>query len=384
VTGATHDAAERHAFSGLVGLDITPLSSGHAIRGVGRYVEGTLDALLSAQPEWCLEHLGLLVAGRQGAARGVRITWRSRRASFRPQDTGWIVAALSDRAVARRAGVRLWHETDPGNPFGPDRARLALVTAYDLIPLLEPAVMARIRPHRRLVYRIYLQRLRNARHILAISQTTAADLRSVLGVSADRIDVVYPAVRAAQFKQADDPVNDRMSPSILFVGVPDPHKRPDLAVAAFASYRRMGGTRRLVFVGHHPPATRLRLRRLVQASELEGEVEFRDRVDDAMLGRLYANGILLALSTREGFGLPPVECLLSGGRVVATPSSIYLETLAAVPVFSLDDSPDAIAQGLLAAEATAPSQRGVRDLAERYAPVSVARNLIRVYESLLG
>jgi len=146
----------------------------------------------------------------------------------------------------------------------------------------------------------------------------------------------------------------------------------------------MGGTRRLVFVGHHPPTARLRLRRLAEDRRLTTEVEFWDRVDDAMLASLYANGILLALSTREGFGLPPVECLLSGGRVVATPSPIYREVLAEAPVFSLDDSPDAIALSLLAAEATAPSQRAVRDLAERYAPASVARELIRVYESLLG
>lgn len=378
------DAVARRAFSGLVGLDVTPLGSSHAIRGVGRYVEGILDALLSTQPEWCLEHLGLLVAGRQAVSPGVRIAWRSRRASFRPQDVGWMVAALSDRAIARRAGVRLWHETDPGNPLGPNAARYALVTAYDLIPLLEPAVMARIRPHRQLVYRLYLQRLRTARHILAISHTTAADLHSVLGVSPDRIDVVYPAVRAGRLRHDDDPVNDRMLPAILFVGVPDPHKRPDLAVAAFGAYRRMGGTRRLVFVGHHPPGARLRLRRVAQASGLAGEVEFRDRVDDAMLASLYANGILLALSTREGFGLPPVECLLAGGRVVATPSPIYREVLAEVPVFSLDDSPDAIAQGLLAAEASGPSERAVHDLAERYAPASVARELIRVYESLAG
>jgi glycosyltransferase involved in cell wall biosynthesis len=365
-------------------LDVTPLDSGHAIRGVGRYVEGILDALLSTQPEWCLEHLGLLGASHQELSGGVRIVWRSRRASFRPQDVGWIVAALSDRAVARRAGVGLWHETDPGNPLGPDASRYALVTAYDLIPLLEPAVMAQIRPHRQLVYRLYLHRLRNARKILAISHTTAADLRAVLGVPQERIDVVYPAVRARWFKHDDDPANDRIAPAIIFVGVPDPHKRPDLAVAAFAAYRRMGGRRPLVFVGHHPPTTRLRLRRLVEENGLAGEVEFWDRVDDALLASLYANGILLALSTREGFGLPPVECLLSGGRVVATPSPIYREVLAEAPAFSLDDSPDAIGLGLLAAEATVPSQRAVRELAERYAPASVARELIRVYESLLG
>lgn len=369
--------------SGFVGLDVTPLDSGHAIRGVGRYVGGILDALLSTRPEWCRERLGLLATGRQEVSSEVHAVWRSRRALFRPQDVGWIVAAVSDRAVARRAGVRLWHETDPGHPLGPDTSRRALVTAYDLIPLLEPAVMAQIRPHRRVAYHLYLRRLRNARQILAISHTTASDLRSVLGIPQGRIDVVYPAVRALWVEDGDDSVNDRTAPAIVFVGVPDPHKRADLAMEAFAAYRRMGGARRLVFVGHHPPAARLRLRRLAESRRLTDDVEFWEQVDDATLGSLYANGILLALSTREGFGLPPVECLLSGGRVVATPSPIYREVLAEAPIFSPDDSPDAIGLSLLAAEATPSPLRAVRDLAERYSPASVARELIRVYESAL-
>ena len=376
-------ASELLGRSGLVGLDVTPLDSGHAIRGTGRYVGGILDALLSTRPEWCRQRLGLLVAGRQEVLPEVRAVWRSRQASFRPQDVGWIVAAVSDRAVARRAGVGLWHETDPGHPLGQDTSR-ALVTAYDLIPLLEPAVMAQIRPHRRLVYRLYLRRLRNARHILAISHTTAADLRSVLGIQAERVGVVYPAVRALLSERGDDTANHHAAPAIVFVGVPDPHKRPDLAVEALAAYRRMGGMRHLVFVGHHPPEARSRLRGLALAHGVARDVEFRDMVDDATLATLYADGVLLALSTREGFGLPPVECLLSGGRVVATPSPIYREVLADAPTFSRDDSPEAIGESLIVAEGAAAPLRAVEGLARRYSSAAIASELIRVYESLLG
>ncbi len=370
--------------SGLVGLDITPISSGHAIRGIGRYVAGILDALLVTQPEWCREHLGVLQAGGQDAPRGVRAVWRSRRASFRPQDVGWIAAALADRAAVRRAGVGLWHETDPGHPLGPDGSAGALVTAYDLIPLLEPAVMARMRPHRRIVYHLYLRRLRQARQILAISHTTATDLKAALGVPEERIHVVYPAVTGLPVELMGDSANGRTPPSIVFVGVPDPHKRPDLAVEALAVYRLMGGTRRLVFVGHHPPMARSRLRRLAETHGVARDVEFRDLVDDPTLAGLYADGVLLALSTREGFGLPAVECLLSGGRVVATPSPIYREVLADAPTFSRDHSPEAIGESLLAAEASPPPLQAVEGLARRYSSAAIASELIRVYESLLA
>lgn len=366
----------------LVGMDITPLASGHAMRGIGRYVENILDALLTAQPGWCLEHLGLLATDRQKVSPEVHAVWRSRRASFRAQDVGWIVAAVSDRAAVRRAAdVRLWHETDPAHPLGPDSSGRAIVTAYDLIPLLEPAAMAMIRPHRRVAYRLYIRRLCRARQVLAISYTTASDLRSVLGIPSRRIHVVYPAVRRVGPKLGDDVVSDKRVPAIIFVGVlPGPHKRPDLAVEAFAEYRRMGGKRRLVFIGYHSPIDRARLRSLVEARRLAANVEFWDLVDDGLLASTYAKGVLLALSTREGFGLPAVECLLAGGQVVATPSPIYREVLADAAVYSLDDSPGEIAMALLAAEATHPPERAVQEIARRYSPASVASDLIRVYE----
>lgn len=370
--------------SRLVGMDITPLGSGHAIRGIGRYVGGVLDALLSTQPEWCRERLGVLQAGGQGAPPGVRAVWRSRRASFRPQDVGWIVAGLADRTAVWRAGVGLWHETDPGHPLGQDGSARALVTAYDLIPLLEPAVMALMRPHRRLVYRLYLRRLRDTRGILAISQTTATDLRTELGIPKDRIHVVYPAVTGLRIEPNGDRITGGTPPSIVFVGVPDPHKRADLAVEAYAAYRRMGGARRLVFVGHHPPVARLRLRGLAETHGVARDVEFRDIVDDPTLAGLYADGVLLALSTREGFGLPPVECLLTGGRVVATPSPIYREVLADAPTFSRDDSPAAIGESILAAEASPEPVRAVEELSRRYSPAAIAGELLRVYDSVLA
>jgi glycosyltransferase involved in cell wall biosynthesis len=257
------------------------------------------------------------------------------------------------------------------------------VTAYDLIPLLEPAVMARMRPHNRLSYRLYLRRLRDARGILAISHTTATDLHLLLGVPKDRVRVVYPAVAGLRVEPTGDSANGRPLPSIVFVGVPEPHKRPDLAIEALTAYRRMGGTRRLVFAGYHPPSTRSRLRGLAETRGVARDVEFRDWVDDAELAALYADGVLLALSTREGFGLPPVECLMAGGRVVATPSPIYREVLADAPTFSRDASPDSIGESLLAAEDTPAPLRAVEDLARRYSPAAIASELIRVYESVM-
>ena len=367
----------------LVGLDITPLRGDHSIRGIGRYVRGVVDALLSTQADWCNDHLGLLVAGGQDLPTGASTVWRSRRASFRAQDIGWLVATAMDHATARGRGVDIWHETDPANPLGAAGAGRALVTAYDLIPLLEPDVMKRIRPHRRLPYQLHLRGLQSARAVVAISQATATDVHSVLGVPEDRIRVVYPAVEALQPAGSAEKVPVGVEPSLVFVGVPDPHKRADLAVEALAAYRGKGGTRRLVFVGYHPPEARVRLQRLADLQKVGSQVQFWDRVDDGTLAGLYRTGILLAVSRREGFGLPPVECLLTGGRTVATPTPIYREVLGSAAVFAVDDSAEAIAEGISQAEDERPDPHAIEWLAHRYAPASVARTLISVYESVL-
>lgn len=378
-----HRPARAEGRGYLVGLDVTPLRGDHSIRGIGRYVRGIVDALLYTQADWCLEHLGLLAVSGQDVPLGARAIWRSRRTSFRAQDIGWLIATATDHVTVRGRGVDIWHETDPANPLGAAGSGRALVTAYDLIPLLEPAVMRRIRRHRRLPYRLHLRRLQSARSVVAISQATAADVHSILGVPKGRIRVVYPAVQALASMGGSSGPQAEAEPSLVFVGVPDPHKRAELAIEALAAYRGRGGTRRLVFVGYHPPEARGRLQRLADLYHVGGEVTFWNRVDDGTLAGLYRTGILLAVSSREGFGLPPVECLLTGGRVVATPTPIYREVLGSAAFFAADDSADAVAEGIRQAEEARPEETAIEWLADRYSPASVAQRLIEVYESAL-
>ena len=85
-----------------------------------------------------------------------------------------------------------------------------------------------------------------------------------------------------------------------------------------------------------------------------------------------------------GIGLPPVECLLSGGRVVATPSAMYRAVLADAPTFTRGDSPHAIGESLLTAEASRAPLRAAEDLARRYSPAAIASELISVYELVLA
>jgi glycosyltransferase involved in cell wall biosynthesis len=365
----------------LVGLDTTPLASGHANRGIGRYVHGVMAALVSEESAWCREHLGLLISRGQATPSGVGRWWRTIRSAVRPQDVDWIVAAIADRIVTASAPADLWHETDPGAPFGIGDPARAIVTAYDLIPLLDESVRTRVRPHRWAVYRLYLRRLKQARMIIAISEATAEDLVRVIGIDPRRIQIVPPAVLPLRSTVTPDRSPDPSDAgALLFVGVPDPHKRAELAILALEALHRRGGEMRLLFLGHHPDRARRSLRELVSQHRLDLAVEFRDHVTDDDLARLYASGILLALSTREGFGLPAVESLISGGRVVATPTPVYREVLGQAATFADDDSPEAIAAAIAFAATRPADPELAARLATRYSGASVAASLVAAYQ----
>jgi alpha-1,3-rhamnosyl/mannosyltransferase len=265
-----------------------------------------------------------------------------------------------------------------------------ITTAYDLIPLHEPEVMARIRAHRRLVYRLYLRNLRRARMVVAISETTADDLVETLRIPRNRIHVVYPVVeslagrsRGPVSAEVAGAIPDDAGPRFLFVGIPDPHKRPDLAVAAFARFRAAHRAGRLTFVGYQPEVLRRRLRDQSEALGVAREVEFADRIDDGTLARLYATSVLLSLSRREGFGLPPVEALLTGGQAVAVPGAIYDEVLGDAAVRAESDDPDAIARAMLIACDTKPSSAALERLRAKYSPRATSAALRTVYDEAL-
>ncbi len=300
---------------------------------------------------------------------------------MRPQDLGWAVAAIADRLVARRLRPAWWHQTDPMLPWGPLDPSRSVVTAYDLIPLLEPAVWERIRPHRRPLYRAYLRSLQRAARVATISAATAHDLGDLLGIRADRIRVIPPAVEVPEGGPTAD--LDPTAPNLLFVGVPDPHKRAELALLTLEALRRRRPGATLTFIGPAGPVQNHVADPRADRRN-QGSVSRFGRVSDAALTDLYRSSVLLAVSRVEGFGLPPVEAILAGGRVVAVPIPIYREVLGPAATFAVDDDPDSLATAVELALQSPPDLDARHALAARYAPERLREALAGLYEELDG
>lgn len=357
----------------LILVDLTPASGAHGVRGIGRYVRGLGEALAAMEdPVIARVHsIGGEGTPIASAGRGLPVD------RWRPQDIGWLTGWLSDSGLALRSGATAFHATDPRKALPPLRARL-MPTVYDLIPLLDPAVTVAARAHRRVVYHVYLAVVRRAERVIAISRTTALDVTEYLRVPEDRVDVVYPVVQAPAPTTLRAPAAE---PTFLSIGVPDPHKQPELAIEALATFRAATGAGRLRFIGPAAAVHVQPLQALARRRGVEPWIEFAGAVTDRELEAALAEAhAVLALSRREGFGLPAVEAVLRGTPVIAVDTPVARETLGEAATF-VPSQAEAIAAAMERPAPPAPPTRAA--LAERYRPAAVAASLAAAYRAVL-
>jgi glycosyltransferase involved in cell wall biosynthesis len=308
-------------------------------------------------------------------------TATSRWLGFRPLDLGLIVSPIVLGRAMRRTGSGIFHATDPHRPWR-NRKFPQVVTAYDLIPLRETEMLASWQPHQRYAYRAYLDQVRRADVVVAISQATADDVSERLGVSPNRIAIVAPVVVPPE-RPSPQPARDPAGEAtFLFVGALDPHKQPDLAVKALARFRADHGAGRLRFIGPSSDSQKAALRDLAATLGIPGFIEFDGRISDGDLDSAYASATaLLSTSRIEGFGLPPVEAVLRGVPVISVDIPSARETVGETATL-VPSSADAIAAAMAAP--TSPTPEAIARIRDRYSRSSAAGALWAAYSRLLG
>jgi glycosyltransferase involved in cell wall biosynthesis len=193
-----------------------------------------------------------------------------------------------------------------------------------------------------------------ATRTIAISQTTASDMRELWGMGSDRIRIVPNGVdeefTVGDRQAARAAVRERWgidAPFVLHVGSIEPRKGLDVLVAAAARARARDAAWRLVLVGAPRPMGQ----HTVDAARASGAVDLLGSVDDAELLDLYrAAEVLAAPALYEGFGIPPLEAMACGTPVVIAGGSGGLEEISG-PAASIvaERTPEAWEQALEAA-----------------------------------
>jgi phosphatidylinositol alpha-1,6-mannosyltransferase len=179
---------------------------------------------------------------------------------------------------------------------------------------------------------------RNAEVVFANSQSTRRMLVDV-GMSADRVHVVYPGVDPARFHPDVDGSEIRRSiagtdvPTVLLsVGRLQTRKGHDLAIKALAHLVQRGyRSLHYVIVGDGPE--RARLETLVDEYRVRDHVRFVGEVPAALLPRYYAASDIFLLPNRieqtdlEGFGIVFLEAAAAGKPAIGGRSGGVSEAL---------------------------------------------------------
>lgn len=299
---------------GPVLLDATPLSDGHAVRGIGTAVRGIIRAL-AGLPEH--ERPALLVRRHQEVplgftARGVN--W-PRWPLHRVPDP-W-PAAIGERTARRLAAGAVFHAVQPALlPAG-----RTVATCHDLIP----AAFARDylsgpgRAPQAIAYRRYLRRLAEARLVLAPSAETASDVVRLAGIDPARVRVVPWGVPELAVPEGE-PLEGTY---VLYAGAIEPHKNAAIVLEAIA--RAECGVD-LVMAG---PWSARRERRLREHARRVGAADRVRWLGLLSAGRLAAvrSGAqaVLVPSRKEGFGLPALEAMAAGVPVLASDTAALRE-----------------------------------------------------------
>jgi glycosyltransferase involved in cell wall biosynthesis len=159
--------------------------------------------------------------------------------------------------------------------------------------------------------------LRRASRILSISPYTRRRILETLPEVADKLDLVMTPVDVESLAPLPPDKRKRQTRYILTVGrVNDPRKNIPMLLHAFASVHARHRDLRLVLAGDDPGEPLLALTRQLG---LENVVEFRGKVPERELHRLYQEAELFVLaSTQEGLGIVMLEAMACGLPVVAT------------------------------------------------------------------
>ena len=287
-------------------------------------------------------------------------------------------------------GVQVFHGLSGELPIGIRKSGIkTVVTIHDLIFLRHPEYYHWIDVQ--IYKRKFLQTLREADHIVAISECTRRDISELGGVPEERIVVVYQSC-APRFSSdvSPDTINNVRAryqlPQhyVLCVGSIEERKNAMLLVGALPL---LPDEVHVVLVGRETSYSK----KIAQRAERIGvghRLHLLHGVPDEHLPAIYAAAEVFAYPSRyEGFGIPIIEAIRMGLPVVACSGSCLEEAGGPDNLYVSPDEPMAMAQAIGQLRPGAPDREErigrSRQYIRRFENTDVAWHYFDIYQSLI-
>ena len=289
----------------------------------------------------------------------------------------------------KRDGVQLYHGLSGELPIGIRKSGIkSVVTIHDLIFLRHPEFYNPIDV--KLYTWKFHQTLREADHIIAISECTKRDILEYGGqdVSEDKITLVYqscsPRFDISRTPAPSHPRTPETKRYILSVGSIEARKNTLLAVKALPY---LPSDVSLVLVGRHTKYTDTILA-YAKEHQLEHRVKVMHGVPDTDLPALYAGAEAFVYpSVYEGFGIPIIEAISCGLPVVACTGSCLEEAGGPDSFYVAPDDflgmANAIRRSLKGADGREERIKRSMDYIQRFNGNDVAGQVYELYKKLL-
>lgn len=223
---------------------------------------------------------------------------------------------------------------------------------------------------------------RNAKKIIAVSNTTRDEIFDHLAANKRNVEVIYEAADDFE-KSTKKDLN--LGKYFLFVGNVYPHKNAEVLIEAFKQVSEKENVK-LVFIGSQDYFYK-RLKKSVSKLEKEGKIIFVENSTDEELAAYYKNAVcLIRPSLMEGFSLPPLEAMASECLVLASDIPVHKELFGnSIFYFNPKDSVDLEEKMLyvlnLSGNAREKKIREGSDLAKKFSWEKTARQTLNLYES---
>ena len=286
-------------------------------------------------------------------------------------------------------GVQLFHGLSGELPIGIRKSGIkSVVTIHDLIFLRHPGFYNPIDV--KLYTWKFHQTLREADHIIAISECTKRDILEYGGqdVSEDKITLIYqscsPRFDISRPPAPSHPRTPETKRYILSVGSIEARKNTLLAVKALPY---LPSDVSLVLVGRHTKYTDTILA-YAKEHQLEHRVKVMHGVPDTDLPALYAGAEAFVYpSVYEGFGIPIIEAISCGLPVVACTGSCLEEAGGPDSFYVAPDDflgmANAIRRSLKGADGREERIKRSMDYIQRFNGNDVAGQVYELYKKLL-